>query len=511
MKAILALQSSTYNNGYETGVYIIASDGRNCRSANPEKVLTWLALLQSEEYFIITWDLIEFLSPIFKLLPAEVVEALNSGERAKWPPFRLFLSIYKGKFFGVNFKYRTQIKGNFYNEDTYDINIYELKTFFPDVSRAVPYNEAADMGISLLKALDDMGMKPSKLTSPAAIYEESILRRIPIPTILTMPENALPMMEWCANYIKEWRTVYQIGIWPSGSSWDYDRSSAYPSEIALLPNISKAEFIHTDGSIPAGPPSLQWGILRGMVTINAEVSPVIYQDGTARKGGYPCLLPAEEWYCIKRHGIGDFIPEEGWFFRVPAARHLFAYAMSRLYAFRNSGNPILDNLAKSMAVSVWGKFQEMHGEIFGGIWNSIYACMVASRNRIAVCDFIYDNELVNDLISVTVDGCLATKLLAISAAKSFGQWRLNPPSPAMILTSMNQWAGDKRPNGKDVYEMIKEVKSHSAQQHFGGIHLATLEHDRYYKRLPRNGRDLLNNVYRSEAFTIPVGTEGKSP
>jgi hypothetical protein len=493
MRTILAVQSAESNGG----VLITSSLGHSFTSSDPVEVLAYLAKLLKDNQFIITWEMNSFLTPIFKILPPEVKEKLNSGERAIWDRFRLFYGVGKGKFFGVNFKERIHDHDNLYNENKYDTTIYELKTFFPGRIKPADIAETARFGMDLLKTIDSMGMRPSKLTSPAAIYEECILRLMPIPTIYNMPDTALPMLEWCWNHIREWRSVYKMGIWKSGEAHDYDLSSAYPSLIAKLPNISKAEFIHTDGSIPKG---ATWGIVKGMITINANVSPVVAMDGTLRKGTYPDLIPVEEWECIKRRGIGDVKPEEGWFFKVPYHQPLFEYPMKRLYSYRGR-NELMDDFAKGCSVVVWGKFQEMHGEKYGDFWNSIYASMVASRCRIKDCDFIYDNKMENDLIAVRVDGCISTIKANIPTTKAFGEWRLNPPTNVMALSNTFQWAGSNRPNGKDVNQMIREVTDHPTTKHWGGIHLAMLENDRNFKHVPKNGRELLANHYDSIPFT----------
>jgi hypothetical protein len=489
MKSILAIESRET----PSGVRINDSLGNSFISNNPVELLAHIAKLYKDTQFIITWELNSFLSPIFKLLPVEVKDKLNSGERAIWENFRLFYAVGKGKFFGVNFKERLLDHANFYNESKYDTTVYELKTFFMGAQKPKDVNDTAAHGVQLLKTIDNMGMRPSKLTSPAAIYEESILRLMPIPTIYNLPDTALPMLEWCWNHIREWRSIYKIGLWQPGEAYDYDLSSAYPSLIAKLPNISKAEFIHTDGSIPV---NATWGIVKGQITINANVSPVVATDGTLRKGTYSDLIPVEEWACIKRRGIGDVKPSEGWFFKVPYHQPLFEYPMKRLYSYRGK-TELMDDFAKSSSVCVWGKFQEMHGDKYGDFWNSIYACMVASRCRIKDCDFIYDNKMEHDLIAVRVDGCISTVKADIPTSKTFGEWRLNPPTPVMTLTNTFQWAGSNRPNGRDVNQMIQDVKDHPKSKHWGGIHLAMLDNDREFKSLPKNGADLLNKHYDS--------------
>jgi hypothetical protein len=496
MNTILAIHSQ------ETveGIQIIDSDGRTFTSNDIRLILIHIAKLYKKDQFIIAWDLTSFLTPLYKLLPPEIKDRLNNGERAIWYPFRLFYSVGKGKFLGINYKERILFKDNIYSEFIYDIIIYELKTFFPGYTPPGTVHDTCNLGRKLLAIIEKMGFRPSKLTSPAAIYEESILSKIPMPTIYTMPAASFSLQEWCMNYIREWRSVYKIGIWNEGEAFDYDLSSAYPSLIAMLPNLYNADFIHTDGDIPQG---IIWGMIAGKINITGDISPIVAFDGTCRKGTYFGRITLEEWHCLKRWGIGDIQPSEGWFIKVPVFRPLFEYPMKRLYLYRvNSKDDVTDHFAKICANSVWGKFQEMHGDKYGDYCNFIYACMVASRCRIKVCDFIYENNLVNDLISVTVDGLIASKFLPdVPNYKTFGGWRINPPSAALVLTSSHQWVGDKKPNGKTVHEMLSEIKAHPKAKHYGGIAFAMLEHDRYFKSLPKNGRDLLTKHYDSIPFT----------
>lgn len=497
---IIAL-SSSINKGI---VKVSSSNGDNITSSVFDDILIFIAKLQVPDTFIVTWDLMDFLKPIYDILPEAITRSLNNGDRAIYPPFRLFLSVGKGKFLGINYKERIQIRDNNYEEHKYDMSVYELRTFFPRPESDPTHlpmppgyilSMVVNKGNELLSALDTMGLKPNTLTSPAAIYEDNILRKMPIPTIYNLPDDSIPMLEACWNYIREWRSVYQIGTWDV--AYDYDLCSAYPSIIARLPNLSKAEYIHTKGSIPA---RYTWGILRGRVNITSDISPLVAPNGLCLRGSYDDFITTEEWATIHDWHIGDFTPAEGWFFYCPVNWPLFGYAMTNLYNLRSHRNPLVGDLAKSAAVSVWGKFQEMHGEEYGDFWNSIYACMVASRARVKVCDFIYRDDLQNDLISVSVDGCLVSKAVDVPTVKRFGEWRLNPPGPAMVLSVPYQWAGDKHPSGLTVNEIIAEVKAHPKSNHWRDIYLETIEHDRLFDTLPHNGRDIIQNKYISIPF-----------
>jgi hypothetical protein len=499
---LITLQSSETPDGVE----LKDSYGYKVISDKPDELLTFLAKHASLNSFIVTWDLNRFLKPLFKVLPVDVVRTLNNGERAKWPPFKLFYGVGKGRFFGVDFKEREHIKANFYREDKYEATIYQLSTWYPG-EQSLTIEDTQAKAVKLLATLGRMGMEPQTLTSPASVFEQSVLRKMPMPTILTMPESAFPFHEFAANYIREWRSAYKIGVWETGCR-DYDLSGAYSSVIAELPNLNSCELIHTDGDIPS---NAAWGLMKGTLNMTATVHPLPDADGLCRQGVYDDIIALPELDCISRWGMGTFKPREGWFIRVRARRELFKYTMQRLYQFRNGKDSLSDDIAKSMSNSLWGKFHQMIGEKYGEFVNFIYASWVASEARIRVCDFIYANHLQDDLVSVTVDGCLATKTLNIPTERRFGQWRINPEGAALVLSANHQWYGDKRPNGRTAAEMIADIKAHPRSAMLGDIPLQTIDHDRYFERLPKNGRDLLQNTYCSKPFVAPTEIGENTP
>lgn len=488
---IVALASSKENGG----AIVYDSEDFHISSRNPLDLFEAITHPYSNAIKVV-WDMDEFLAPILPLLPKDVVAKLNRGERVYYDGVKLFWAVGKGQLFGVN--YRKHIKGNFF-EDGRDETIYQLKTFFPD-DTASSINEIRNKGALLLNTLQGMGMKPKRLTSCASIMSETILRNMRLPTVYTMPEDALECAEWAANYIREWRTTYKQGIWESGI-WDYDKTSAYPSIMAQLPNMKDAKYIKTDGRIPM---DATWGILVGEVTINKEVSPIIHKDGKAYRGTYPDFITTDDWNCIKKWDIGDFKPAGGWFIKAPVGRYPLEYIMRRFYQYRADGG-LKDYLSKHMVNTVWGKWVERRekesGQIdFGEYYFPPYACMTTSKMRCAVCDFIYGNKLENDVVSVVVDGVKATKQANVSEEKEFGRWRQNPVTPVVVLSTAMQWSGDKKPGGIDVNQILSAIKEHPNSTAWHGIALRFLEQEREFNELPKTGRDILEKVYESKAF-----------
>ena len=155
------------------------------------------------------------------------------------------------------------------------------------------------------------------------------------------------------------------------------------------------------------------------------------------------------------------------------------------------------------SVAVWGAMQETYGERPGEFCNYIYASMVASRCRLMVSRFIDAHGLEPELVSVTVDGAIATKdIPGIPEKSAFGGWRKNPASEAVVLSSDFQWIGGKHQLGITASEIIEDMKAHPNRQEYKGIFLATMQHDRDFGKLPLYGRDLLKRVYDSKAVVI---------
>jgi hypothetical protein len=145
--------------------------------------------------------------------------------------------------------------------------------------------------------------------------------------------------------------------------------------------------------------------------------------------------------------------------------------------------------------------------------------------KIKVCKFIYDNDLVKDLILVSTDGILATKQVEVKDDGLIGSWKLSSTSPALAVTSSAVFYADKRPCQLSYDEVMELIKANPQAMEYKkpvvrrlvlddlvtgnwnelGKEVATetgfsipVEHDREFKTLPHCGQDLLDNVYISK-------------
>jgi hypothetical protein len=279
---------------------------------------------------------------------------------------------------------------------------------------------------------------------------------------------------------REWREVYQIGHWNKGEIFDYDISSAYPSLIANLPDIRIANYF----SSRTLPDKYSWGLLKGKLNITAKVSPFPKDD-------LPDLITTEQLWLLKRWKLGTFEMEQGWFFE---AFGKYSYplreTMISLYNAKQSEDKLVALIAKGISVGVYGRLAQRYDEgRLGDDFNSVYALLTTSRCAIKVCDFIYRHGMENDVISVTVDGTLTTKRVNVEG-NGMGSWRLNEPTPALVLSILYQWLGDKKPADMKYEDIIKLIKERPDSSVYGDIDLNLIEHNGNF---PKTGRELLEH------------------
>lgn len=334
------------------------------------------------------------------------------------------------------------------------------------------------------------GIVPDKLTSPVAAYSQ-VLDKLDFPVACDLPGSALPMLDKCAEVAwKEWREVYKLGHWDADNVTDYDLTSAYPYLISLLPDLRQARFTQSKTLLPK-----QWGLLYGHLNLTKDVTPFL------KIGQWDDLITTDQLWLINKYGYGSFEMQEGWFYSLPSKYNQpFKSTMESLYKLRQHDNPLVNKIAKAISVGIGGKFAQRYDDgNLGEYYNSIYACMITSRCQVKVADFIWRNGIPDNVISVMVDGCLVEgERLTIPNVKGMGEWRANEPTPFLVASLLYQWGADKKPDSHIYSEIIEMINKSPKSSIVGDIDLNLLEYDRHFKSLPKSGKDLLNNVYKSE-------------
>lgn len=488
----------------DDGIHLEDSEGESVLAKNFDTIAKFLLEDYDDEdreitYLKVCYDLNEFAEIIFKTLPAELVEQFQGGQtKVKYQDYKIFYI--PSKMLGISAKFRVRIKGNFYKEETYEAVLYHLKQFCPDNKVVVPVEDAKDLGMELLVQLKRMGLIPTRLVSPVSIYDECVLSRMLVPRACNIPEEAVEALEYAMQGMnREWRSAYQLGYWEQ--AFDYDINACYPSIIAELRDIRSAKW-HKSGQEE----ECDWGIMKGMVTINSDISPIICEDNTLRVGTWEEMITTEDVEFIRKYGIGEFKIIDGWFMNYGIKDcYPFEVVMNRLFGMRAT-NEFFTKISKSISVGISGKFGEIKTDgSYGDYFNPIYRLMITDRARLKVAQFIYDNKLQENLIGVMVDGVLADREIKLKGGTLMGNWRLSNSSPALVMSTGYQFVGDKKPGNISLEQMLRAIREHPNKSAYCGIDFSGLDYDREFSEKPKTGGQLMENRYSSKPL---VGGKG---
>jgi hypothetical protein len=163
-------------------------------SNNPEELFSFLL----EDYspcIKICWDLDSTVSLILKLLGESVCRKLRETKRAFYAGFSLFYV--PEKVFIVN-------------HPAAKMSLYGIEQYYPDLPEE-NVELIQQLGVKLMVELKKMGMVPTKLTSPIAIYDECVMSKLDLPRLKDIPVKAAEFAYRCAARL--WIESHQIGYW----------------------------------------------------------------------------------------------------------------------------------------------------------------------------------------------------------------------------------------------------------------------------------------------------------
>jgi len=151
---------------------------------------------QHDRCIRVSWELDATVAPLLKLLGDKRCAKLHDTHKCYYAPFNCFYV--PSKLFSV-----THIP-------THDkVNLYDLAQYFPELDEPEDLLEVQMLGEKLIYELKKMGLEPTKLTSPVAIYEECIMQYLDLPSVFDMPKEAAEFAYRCSG--KLWIEAHQIG------------------------------------------------------------------------------------------------------------------------------------------------------------------------------------------------------------------------------------------------------------------------------------------------------------
>lgn len=505
-------------------VLLADSTGSEILSDNPKELLDFLAKPFKGEVMRLCWELSQFSAPLLRLFGKEKVTKLA---REKLAVVGGFYTYYDApKVLSLTPVYNKKGKAS----------IYEMQQFFDtEDDPGDPWTVAA-YGDALLQKLKVLGIyHVGRLSSPAAVLEDAVLKHLrDVPSFRDVPIEAEEINQFAEITLnRPWITAYQLGSWGQNEVFDYDLSSAYPYESAQLYHLKYAKFEYSETPIRA-----HWGFLRGQVTIDCPVSPLVYRnaDGSLANpiGSWPDIITLADAQFITKRRLGQFKMTDGWFITFTAPVKPFGAVINRLYQKRG-GDAVLDFFVKrGLAGTFYGKLAAEYESKGLDVWNPLYASRIQAGTRLRVAEFIWANNLVNDIIHVSVDGFLSTKRVNLPDAKGMGRWRMDTPEGVIVVGSgdvFKKGAKATRPQGIGYDDLVAMIKEHSRASRYetrikrrvglgeaaagrlselGKVHnfhsavdlLLKERKDRRFPKVPETGHDLLTKYYESLPIEI---------
>ncbi len=458
---------------------ISCSDGRELVTNQYDDALAFL-LLPTEMAVVFNID--EFVNDIASLMPKDLSKKVRDGGRV-FTPNKRKLYYQPNRVFGIN-----------------HINTYGISRYFDD--KIDDCQELLALAKKVIKAYETFGVEVTKLSSPIAVYSQN-LDALDYPRACDLPDTAFPMIEKCGDTMtREWRDVFTLGHWEGDEISDYDVVACYPSIVAELPDISNATFFESNTM----PDNYSFGIMYGKLRIDKPVSPFICQEKNCYgTGEWLDTITSDQLWLLRKYKIGDFSMEQGSFFLLPEVYgYPFKATMDKLYKQRSSKDELVSMIAKGISVGLIGKLAERYEERLGDNCNPIYSKMATSRAMVKVASFIYHNHIESSIVSVLVDGFLATKRLPIQNKKIMGSWKLNPPLPSLVLSLEYQWQGEKRPAYQTYETMMEMIKANPNKPNYDIVDINLIHYNRRFGKLPKTGGELLSEKYFSTPYEINI-------
>lgn len=467
-------------------------------TANPEKPEELLEFLMIKEpnSFIVCWNLYALLSVLRSVMPESIYNTLLESDKVWFSHYKIFSN--SGKKLSIGHEYKTHVSGNFYNSDKVEVDIYNLYTRYPSY-QPTDVQDIYAKGIEYLQALEAMGLQEATtLASDIAAFSGSILSKYFIPHLYACPDEALDMSEYALGMInREWRAVYKVGYWQE--AYHTDMSGAYPSIVKDFGDLSRATYWYSKKYEPC-----DFGIFKGYVTIDANISPIININNQPVNGKrYTDFMTTEQWGFLNHYHIGKFEPIGGWMIKYQNDYKPFQKIMTDLYANRENGG-LQSDISKSISNGLIGKFGEYYEEKKGDFYNPMYSVMATSRASLKVGKMIYENNLQDNLINVVVDGFLTDKDTGLGNKRSLGNFRTEQVK-ALVLSLGHTYMGDKHPDNHTLEDMLLAIESKPEGLSYNRVILnkdLNTTNREWNNGYPESGNDWLTKTFVSSPIEV---------
>jgi len=471
----------------------------------------------------VCWDLDATVSLILRMIDQDRIAIIRKKHKCTIPPYKIFYI--PDKVFSV-----THIPSRA------QFSLYGLQQYYPMAEDPGCIADVHRLGQNLLTELNDMGMSPTKLTSPIAIYEQCTLKKLNIPLLKDMPLDAAELAYRCSG--KLWIEAHRIGYWRN--VYDYDMASAFPTIAGNLKDTRYCRWINSKEYQS----NAIYGYAETITTIYSRVmvSPIMTDtdNGLASPTGtFTAYLTKNEMDLIREWGIGDVRILNAWW-AVPKSCHytppMPLYNPIRKLLSYKGQSELKTVLAKRMSTGIYGKLGEEWEDRYGRYFNPCWFAEIAAQSSYLLARFLYshgigagNNKGYKSLLHIGVDGVKLTD--PVNNFKS--GWKANMEAEALIVSSGLVYTQKTKPKSlllDDIKDLIKEkpdypyyekpvtrratlasaITEHNPDMigremdFSSSINLIHPLHDRVFRTLPTTGRELLENKYGSRPIRLDI-------
>lgn len=380
------------------------------------------------------------------------------------------------------------------------------------------------LGKLVVRQLDSAGIVVTSLASPATIVESFIIDQcgIRVPSMVDIPDEALQYAENAV--MPPWREFFKRGYFRR--MYDYDISSAYPAVIRDLPDLKYGTWVYRKRNVPE---RAKLGYVHCVVDVPKDVYVywVNYRnkfgDNFTPTGRFPVTLTLNGVRSSKAKII------DGWYWLSDVKRPLFGRVVDSLYAMKQAAprTSFRRHLLKVLLASIYGKFHQIFEDgSIGRLYNPFYTAEVMTDTRLRVHELAKQRPW--DLIGIHTDCVYCIEKLELpSVNEGLGSWELRGVT-SMLVIGLNhfekgsgflRYALGQEPDKVEYHTMygrglrplslIEALRSGRFEQtnvflpFEEKVNVVKQVFKRRWLSLPKDGGDLLNNVYDSRPF--PVG------
>lgn len=403
---------------------LVSSSGETIMGSNPLDVL----LARAAEINL-TYHLNYFVANLVRMMnltPEQGKEFIKGrltfqGQKIRYAP---------GKYLAI---------GRTVFADAFQYHEEELWRQSPDENHLDLARRACEIGGEVYSALTSIGLHPTKLTSPIGAFQAEVLSRGDFPTVDDMPSQVGEMAYECCK--GSWLECYKIGHFPQ--TFDYDICSAYPSEIYNLTDIRNGLWLRSSKYASES----VYGFARGLVTVNSDISPMLYAKGRCR-GDRQNFTPTGSWNETLTKQQIDYLHETGegtfeirdafWF--IPEGRQSYPYRslIEKLFEHKEKNTGLRRTVIKRIPNGLYGKMLEIHveddgSEKMGDLFNPVYGAITETNTRLKDARFVKSQGLENNLLHVAVDGLLLDTEVTSGLSDDLGGWRESNRGAAYVV------------------------------------------------------------------------------